>query len=1434
MRNTATVGGRVFKPEALSPFATRLADVAGFIEPMHLQVVCRQLWDAMPGDDLSIDPVDVDKFGDVTGALRAYYDGRVKDNRAIREWFQEKLIKGGIRGQVQMGAEHSEGLPNEVIETLFDTHLVRAEERRRNRWVELAHDRLIEPVQLANKEWFEKNLHETQKRAAFWVKQHRLEALLLTAEELTTHRRWIVENGATLTPTEQQFLVDSEKRRLREQHELGQQTRIRQALSRALRLDARKDFGGDRSVDALAKLAFALRLDPDSIAARVWIAGLLQQQSWWLEVDIARTFTNSVEFPATWNGAYSPDGARFLTPSAERQLVSLWDLETGQRIASSGPTATGDISPDGSRILRKSSEKGAIELCLASLTPCPYALLRQRNANNGAIFSPDGRSVVTICVLRQAQIWDSASGERVGEEFTVHESPVFSPDGSQILAMDSGSITVRDLATGDTVGHPMPLPEDLHSLAFSPDGRLVCVVTKTWDSSPQRVEIWNFLAGKPCEYPLAHLNLGWDPVFTPDASRLATAETEGIVRLYEVDTAAALDPPLTHNASVKSVAFSPDGSRILTSAEDNLCRIWNAATGSPMGTPFPHHGDFRKPVFSPDGTRIVTSPSGGGISEGGNAQLWDAFTGQPLGPPLGAGTGLLNISFSPDGRFVLTGSSWNCTATVWDTATGERCGSPLVHDAMVIAANFACGQRYASTRSFAFINYLIDVSARQPVGNWQLRELPVTWATFSPDGQRIATATVISAQQWDAATGEKLGPPLEHASDVLTVAYSPDGRLLLTASWDQTAQLWDAATGAKAGPPLPHDHGVLSAAFAPDGKSILTVAGKVAQLWNTETCQKSGPPFAHESDIRAASCSPDGQRVVTAAEDGTARVWSVATGYPLGPPLLHPDRVDNAIFSADGERVLTLCRSEIAQLWNPATGEPLGPPMASTFPSLFRAAFSTHEHFLLTATRYGHIEVWDLSAGVIVDFKALGEDGQPVPVSPDGRSLAVASAGDGKFSLLLDSGNGLQPVGQPMPGDAPALSADGRFVFTQTECFGSVQVTARRLANRPTAKIPLLAENYAACAAFSADGRWIAVGSTGGGTTIWDAVTGQQFGTPLVHDGGAQEVSFSPDGQCLATVTGDDFTATLWRVSNGERIAILAQEVLNLAFAPDGKTIWTDGRAGITVWDTQSREALRTRPNSRKPVFSKDGSLVVTLEKNGAQVLDPSTGARVGARMAEIGDIQRAVFSQDGTRVLTCAEKTARIWDSLTGRPVSPAMEQAGEIISIAFSPAGDRVATGSLDGTARIWNAKTATPIGMPLIFGSRVEMVAFSSDGRAVAAREWEGRLHIHDAASGELIEETVTGEAPLAAFSPDGQHILTSNTENQACRYRFLIDSGTPEDTQLLAEFAEAVAGQAASEDGTLTPIDQYAALRRVIEKAETNPGPLGVFIRQYIPE
>jgi hypothetical protein len=195
------------------------------VDPVHLQVVCYRLWEKLPvtPETAVIGEGDLNRGGDVNDALAGYYSDSVAAvfakgyarEREIRAWVGKHLItEQGVRGQVLRGEGQTQEMDNRVIDALIGAHLLRREERRGATWIELAHDRLIEPVRADNKR-HRATLHQLQRQAGEWQQRNRPEAMLLRGEELIKANEWARLHADELTPVEDEFRKASNRLRAR-------------------------------------------------------------------------------------------------------------------------------------------------------------------------------------------------------------------------------------------------------------------------------------------------------------------------------------------------------------------------------------------------------------------------------------------------------------------------------------------------------------------------------------------------------------------------------------------------------------------------------------------------------------------------------------------------------------------------------------------------------------------------------------------------------------------------------------------------------------------------------------------------------------------------------------------------------------------------------------------------------------------------------------------------------------------------------------------------------------------------------------------------------------------------------------------------------------------------------------------------------------------
>jgi WD40 repeat protein len=625
---------------------------------------------------------------------------------------------------------------------------------------------------------------------------------------------------------------------------------------------------------------------------------------------------------------------------------------------------------------------------------------------------------------------------------------------------------------------------------------------------------------------------------------------------------------------------------------------------------------------------------------------------------------------------------------------------------------------------------------------------------YSPDGKTILTGSRDrTARRWDVGTGQPLGEPLRHDAPVLAVAYGPDGRVLLTASEDGTARLWDAATGRALGEPLRHDGPVRAVAFRPDGGAVLTGSEDgTARLWDAATGRPLGEPLRHEGPVRAVAFGPDGSTAATGSLDGSARLWDAADGRPRHPPLRHPFPVWALGFGPDGRLLLTGTglehqRRGEARLWDVASGQPVGAPLAHGG-LITGVAWSPGGRDVLTGGEDWRASLW----------LAVADKPTRWPLSHEGDwVLALAFGPDGRTFVTCSYNR----YSRPMRGEAKVFRAPpDQHVGPSFPHPGKLTAVA-----------------------FSPDGRTVLTGGFDGTARLWDAASGRPLGEPLRHRDKVWGVAFSPDGKTAATAASDR-TVRLWDAATGKPVG----------------------------------EPLPHPSGVRTVVFSRDGRILVTAGLfRTVYFWDAAAGRRLDRTLEHPDFVSAVAFSPDGKTLLTGGwDRTARLWDVATGKPLGEPLRHRQAVRDVAWAPDGKTVLTGCEDRTAQRWDVATGEPVGAPLLHPDMVTSVAFSPDGRALATACHAGTVQLWDAATGKPVGAPLLQAATVVAFHPDGGTVLAGGAEGTAQRWTMPLPvAGDPDDVLLWARVVVAATMDA---DGALHRLDPEAlqAFRRRLQR------------------
>ncbi|NTU41812.1 MAG: NACHT domain-containing protein [Nitrospirales bacterium] len=542
---------------------------------------------------------------------------------------------------------------------------------------------------------------------------------------------------------------------------------------------------------------------------------------------------------------------------------------------------------------------------------------------------------------------------------------------------------------------------------------------------------------------------------------------------------------------------------------------------------------------------------------------------------------------------------------------------------------------------------------------------------------------------------------LGHSSSVTSVAFSPDGKILVTGSWDKTARLWDVASGREIKTIQAHSGSVTSVTFSPDGKTLVTGSwDKTARLWDVESGREIKTFQAHSDSISSVAVSPDGKTLVTGGWDKTARLWDVESGREIMTLQAHSEVVTSVAFSPDGKIFATGSRDKTARLWDVESGREIR-TLQTHSASIASVAFSPDGKILVTGGWDNTARLWDVEYGR--EIRTIHVPVTPVTsvvFSHNGTILATGGM-DGTARLWdVASGKEIRPLQACLESiiESIAFSPDGSTLAT-----GSVDNTARLWDVASGREIRTLQAHseHVTSVAFSPDGSTLATGSVDKTARLWDVASSREIRTLQAHSEHVTSVAFSPDGKTLGTGSYDN-TARLWDVASGREIRTLqahSEHVTSVAFSPDGSTLATGSVDNTTrLWDVASGREIRTLQAHSEHVtsvaFSPDGSTLATgsVDKT-ARLWDVASGSEIGTLQAHSEPVASVAFSPDGKTLATGSrDNTARLWDVASGSEIGTLQEHSGHVTSVTFSPDGSTLATGSWDGTSRLWNIGTGT----------------------------------------------------------------------------------------------------------------------------------------------
>ncbi len=525
-------------------------------------------------------------------------------------------------------------------------------------------------------------------------------------------------------------------------------------------------------------------------------------------------------------------------------------------------------------------------------------------------FSPDGR-VLAVRGDEELRIYDAdtlefaLSLETVTPDWVGKTYVRFSPDGQTIAyPVENKVIALWNRTTKKAVdlkGHENLVTD----VAFAPDGKTLASIDTgnsavIWDlESLRRVRV---LEGDP--------NPAMCVAFSPDGRCLASGGADNSVVLWDPTTGTSLAACVGHTGSVSSVTFSPRDKLVASGGYDGKIMLWDSRTGKHIVTLDGHSHNVRAVAFSPDGSMLASS------SGDGTVRIWDVTTNQLRDTLPGHSSIVMDVAFSPSGMILASGG--DAKVMLWEVTRRETTETIPVssgwnhlvinHDRAFFLLPRAQSLQYWDTNS-GKTNATYFTASR-----------PLSCLSASSRGILACGDSSGAVQLWNSDTGEKGRLIKAHDSEVLSLAFAPDGRRLASGVSDGEVGIWRVDDGEKVAS-FKTQEPVRALAFGANGDVLAAAVGNTIQLWDVQTRNTVNVLRGHRDIAMSVAFSPDGETLASAGRSDQVILWHWPSGTELAAFQVHFDWVFKVAFSADGKTLLS-AGGKIIRIWDVATRQP--------------------------------------------------------------------------------------------------------------------------------------------------------------------------------------------------------------------------------------------------------------------------------------------------------------------------------------------------------------------------------------------------------------------------------------------------------------------------------------------------------------------------------
>ncbi|MBT6153106.1 MAG: hypothetical protein HOK71_09535 [Planctomycetaceae bacterium] len=1002
--------------------------------------------------------------------------------------------------------------------------------------------------------------------------------------------------------------------------------------------------------------------------------------------------------------AFSRDNSRIIGAAADG-IVGIWEaggrLLEMRKLAGVQPSAV-SFGLDNQTLVLGGTDN--------SVKLMPIALSQMIAASEmpltGVVWTPDGSSLLTGGADKTVKLWNPANRQTIrafpGNTAAV-TSVAVSRDGVQVLSSGADKI-VRVWTTANAAAvATLTHPAVVHSASFSADRSRI--VTAADD---QRVGVWDVASQQILQQFAGHTKPVRAAVFAGNSLDVLSVGDDATVRRSHIAASAVV---AAHVGGASSVAFLPQGDGVISAGVDKRVVQFDL-TGKLVREFAGCTQAVRQVVVRPDSVQVAA------ICDDKQVYQWQVANGQPIRKTPVAAV-LTAAAYTPNGTRLVVGSA-DKQLRAFDTETGqllERVELPSAVTGLVaLPDNVSLGVGLADNSAVvAHLSFRRLLAGHTGVVN------TVAWTA---DGKSLLSGGADKTiRHWNADTGALVRTFSGHTQPVTSVLPTADAAQVISTSVDKTVRVWTLANGA---PVKSIPVASVIRRLAINSKSTrLTGVGDdgVVRVWDPVAGRELQRFVGHAGVVRGVSISGDGGTIASGGDDKSVRLWTVSA---LGVVVADATKVHDLELLPDGTHFVTAGEDTVVKLWD--------------------AAGKLVRSFGGNAAAVAHVSISD-------DGKQIAAGGDPLFAQ---KNVLVWNTADAKL---------LQNIPTPAGVTALQFSADGHLAVGGADKHLRVYSAADARLLQDITSTAVLSDVH-----FIPGEPTILAAAADNNSYLLDYSLRQLL---TGHTGAVTGVAFTQDGDQLLTA-GADGTARLWNLADGQVVSTLvgtAGAVSSLVVTADGKRAII-GRAdkNVEVFDLPAQPTPQLKPivtlTQPAPVTAlatgkSSSRIAIGGSDNSIRLWSLKTGTEVERLTGHTGAVLALALSADATSLFSgSADKTARRW---TPSVVDAVTAHVGNLNAVEFSGDGRQIFTAGTDKDIKSWSTIGLQPQQVYTGAAASVHSLAVSADGKLMAAVGEEPLVRLW--ATGQpqpLATHMLPAPQSTVLFGTAGQQLLVAGTD------------------------------------------------------------------------